>query len=220
VPEEPEMFPEAAWLRQLLRWQITSVELDPAAMRGPCPPEAPRELVRDGSNLAILVDRIAGTERFDWWVEHLRVSLPGVKHVNVAEQAHDRRLYLVVTYENGLKVPSWRLSDGTLRFLGLTLIPCLPPENRVFLVEEPENGIHPQAIELLMQSLTSVHEGQVLVATHSPIVVGVTDPADLLCFSQDDQRATHIEQGSQHPGLAVWKDNLTLADIFAAGILG
>ena len=33
------------------------------------------------------------------------------------EQAHDRHLYLSAVYEGGPPVPSWLLSDGTLRFL-------------------------------------------------------------------------------------------------------
>ncbi len=41
----------------------------------------------------------------------------------------------------------------------------------IFLIEEPENGIHPKVMETVIQSLTSIYNGQVLIATHSPVVI-------------------------------------------------
>ncbi len=220
LPEDPEEYPDAIWLRDFLRERVRTVELEPHRMQLPCPPDAPLEYQSDGSNLPLLVRQIAGTERFEWWVEHLRLVMNGLQTIEVIEEPHNRHLYIVAVYKDGLRVPAWRLSDGTLRFVALTLIAYLPPEDRVFIIEEPENGMHPQAIEYLMQSLTSVYEGQVFLATHSPIIVGLTDPEDLLCFSQDEEGATHIVRGSEHPELAKWKEALALSDMFAAGILG
>ncbi|MBM3473981.1 MAG: chromosome segregation protein SMC [Armatimonadetes bacterium] len=220
VPEDPEQFAEAVWLRNFLRDHIHTVELSPSAMRATCPPYAPREYQGDGSNLPLLVQQIEGTERFDWWIEHLALVMHGLKTVEVVEQEHDRHLYLVAVYEDGLRVPAWRLSDGTLRFMALNLIAYLPPEDRVYIIEEPENGIHPRALDYLIQSLTSVYEGQVFLATHSPIIVGLTDPENLLCFQQDEEGATQIIRGSEHPELQAWKEAMPLGDLFAAGILG
>jgi predicted ATPase len=220
VPEDPDEYAEAIGLRDFLRYRVHTVELDPRVMRAPCPPDAPLAYEPDGSNVPLLVQQIAETERFEWWIEHLRLVMRGLQALEVVEEPHNRHLYLVAVYEDGLRVPAWRLSDGTLRFLALTLIAYLPPEDRVFIIEEPENGMHPKAIEYLMQSLTSVYEGQVFLATHSPIIVGLTDPEDLLCFSQDEEGATRIVRGSEHPELAKWREALALSDMFAAGVLG
>ncbi len=220
VPEDPDQFPEALWFRGLLRDRVHMLELNSAAMRQPCPPDAPRELRSDGSNLPFLVQQIEGTDRFAWWIEHLQTVLHGLETIQVIEQPHDRHLYLLARFAEGLEVPSWRLSDGTLRFLALTLIAYLPPEDRIFIIEEPENGIHPKAIEAVIQSLTSVYEGQVFLATHSPVVVGLTPPENLLCFSQDEEGATQIVRGSEHPELQEWRKGVPLSDLFAAGVLG
>jgi hypothetical protein len=220
VLEDPELFGAAVWLRQLLRERVHVVELSPAAMRTPCAPDAPLHFVRDGSNLPLLIRQIEGTERFAWWIEHLALVLHGLTTIEVVEREHDRHLYVNAAYANGLKVPSWRLSDGTLRFLALTLIPYLPPDERIYIIEEPENGIHPRAIEAVMQSLTSVYEGQVFLVTHSPLVVGLTEPEDLLCFSQDEEGATQIVRGSEHADLLAWREGMPVGDLFAAGVLG
>jgi predicted ATPase len=67
--------------------------------------------------------------------------------IETIERPEDRHRYLQVIYENGLTVPSWMVSDGTLRLLALTLLAYGGESGRIYLIEEPENGIHPQAAE-------------------------------------------------------------------------
>ncbi len=58
------------------------------------------------------------------------------------------------------EVPSWLLSDGTLRLMALTLIAFASlPEPRTYLVEEPENGLHPLAIQVVSDVLSQPPEG-------------------------------------------------------------
>jgi predicted ATPase len=112
------------------------------------------------------------------------------------------------------------LSDGTLRLLALTLLAYIPSKAQILLIEEPENGIHPRAIETVLQSLQSVYEGQVFIATHSPLVLSKVDDTDLLCFAKDEEGAVDVVRGTDHPRLRDWRTSLNLGDLFAAGILG
>jgi len=91
----------------------------------------------------------------------------------------------------------------TVTGLGLawTLLPYLPDEPVGYLIEEPEDGLHPKAIEGVFQSLSSVYGGQVLVATHSPLFMGLAKPAQLLCFARNPSGAVDIVRGDQHPAL-------------------
>jgi len=116
-------------------------------------------------------------------------------------------------------VPQWMVSDGTLRLLALTFLAYLPVPQGVYLVEEPEIGVHPTAIETVMQSLSSIYEGQVLVTSHSPIVLSLPRPSQLLCF-QKAQNGTIIISGDEHPLLKEWRSGADLSDLFAAGVLG
>jgi predicted ATPase len=191
-------------------------------MRWPCRPDAPRSFQPDGSNLPLVVDRLirANRAQFEGWVQHLRSVLPEIKDIEVKEREEDRYRYLVVKTEDGKTIASWLLSDGTLRLFALTVLAYLPDEKGIYIVEEPENGIHPKALEAVYQSLSSVYGGQVLCATHSPVLLNLAKAEELLCFARAEGGATVIVAGNQHPRLRAWQREVALGDLLASGILG
>ncbi len=81
--------------------------------------------------------------------------LPDLEAIRAVERPDDRHCYLMLRFAGGLEVPSWRTSDGTLRLLALTLLAYLPEPPGISLIEEPENGVHPQAVAAIVQSLSS-----------------------------------------------------------------
>ena len=91
-------------------------------------------------------------------------------------------------------------------------------ETAVYMVEEPENGVHPKALEIILRSLSSIPGSQMLLATHSPFVVQQCGVEPLLCFSRDEQGA-HITPGPEHPKLKDWDGTPDLGIVFAAGVL-
>jgi predicted ATPase len=159
-------------------------------------------------------------ERKTLWIEHLQTSLIDLKDITTVIREEDRSCYIVLHYQNGLKAPSWLLSDGTLRLLALTLLAYAPKAPALILIEEPENGIHPKAIETVMQSLQSVYDSQILCATHSPIVLSQLSTKQILCFTKQDDGAVDIIRGDKHPQLQGWKSTLNLGDLLATGVLG
>jgi hypothetical protein len=222
LPEDETKFPIATWFKELLMIGIDRLALNSERMRQPSPPRAPRVFLPDGSTLPSVVERLASRqpERFRDWISHVRTALPEIKTVDTIERPEDRYRYLVLEYQNGLKVPSWAASDGTLRLLALMLLAYLGGASRVFLVEEPENGIHPRAVETVFQSLSSVYDAQVLLATHSPVILSVAQLATVLCFAKTSEGATDIVRGTEHPGLKHWKGEVDLGTLFASGVLG
>lgn len=48
----------------------------------------------------------------------------------------------------------------------------------------------------------------------------MADPADVLCFTKDDEGATDIVTGREHPALREWQGDPSLGSLFAAGVLG
>ena len=66
--------------------------------------------------------------RFKDWLAHLQTALPDIENIRTVEREDDRHRYLVVEYKGGLGVPSWLVSDGTLRLLALTLPAYLPDQ--------------------------------------------------------------------------------------------
>jgi predicted ATPase len=201
---------------------VQRIALNSEAMRWPSPPGRPLDFQPDGSNLPRAVEalRSAGEDRFERWLAHVRTALPDLRSVDTVERKEDRHRYLQVTYESGPPVPSWTLSDGTLRLLALTLLAYLDLPGRIFLIEEPENGIHPEAVECVYQALSSTTESQVLCASHSPVLLSLSEPSRLLCFARDDRGAADIRRGDEHPALKAWKRGADLGTLFASGVLG
>ncbi len=221
LPEDEEKFPVSVWAKRLLMEGVQVLALNSFAMRQPCSPLAPKHFLPDGSNLPLAVRELEkAPDRFARWLEHVQTALPDIKSIIVKERDEDRHLYLEILYGTSARVPSWLVSDGTLRLLALTLIAYLPSEGEIYLIEEPENGLHPRAVEAVYQSLSSVYDNQVLVASHSPIFLGLANLDQILCFGKAPSGATSIVRGNQHPKLQDWRGEVNLSVLFASGVLG
>jgi predicted ATPase len=159
-------------------------------------------------------------QRLALWLDHVKTALPDLSRISTVERPEDRHRYLQLDFNTGLRAPSWMVSDGTLRLLALTALAYAPGLRGVYLIEEPENGIHPRAVETVLQSLSSVYNAQVLLATHSPIILSAASPDQVLCFARTKDGATDIILGSDHPQLRDWRHQTDLGTLFAGGVLG
>jgi predicted ATPase len=222
LPPDESHFPATTWLKNLLAEGVQTFILNSLLIRKPSPPNQRRGFRTDGSNLPWVVHDLAQRDetRFRDWIGHVQTALPDLVMVHTVLRPEDRHRYLMVEYRGGLKVPSWMVSDGTLRLLALTLPAYLPDFQGIYLIEEPENGIHPKAVETVFQSLSSVYDAQLLLASHSPVILGCAPTESVLCFAKNDEGATDVVSGPNHPRLLEWKGETNLGVLFAAGVLG
>jgi len=222
LPEDVSKFPAATWLKSMLTTGVQQVILNSLLMRKASPPVKARTFEPDGSNLPWVIAELERTDpqQIALWIAHLQTALPDLVGIRTVEREDDRHKYLMLRYSGGFEVPSWMASDGTLRMLALTLPAYLPSFKGIYLIEEPENGIHPRAVQTMFQSLSSVYDAQILMAAHSPVVLSIVDPRELLCFAKTAEEATDIVVGSDHPALREWRHETNLGVLFAAGVLG
>lgn len=222
LPEDEFRFPRATWFKQYLAEGVQRIMLNSEALRRPSPPQSPRNFLPDGSNLPWVIHSLEqhAPDRLQDWIYHVRTALPDVAGIRTIERPEDRHRYLVLTYDTGADVPSWMVSDGTLRMLALTILAYIPSIAGIFLIKEPENGIHPRAVETVLQSLSSVYRAQILLATHSPVILSQTRPDQLLCFARTAEGVTDVVRGDQHPRLHEWRGEISLGTLFASGVLG
>ncbi|WP_149263459.1 AAA family ATPase [Actinomadura sp. K4S16] len=223
VPADPTLFPAALWFSELLREGVVFFEPDWDQLRQPAPPGERRQLLRSGRNAPWLALDLSqqDPDRFSLWIDHVRTALPQVAGIEVIEREEDHHAYFSVEYEGGYRVTSSGLSDGTLRILAMTLLPYLDDGvlPRLLVTEEPENGVHPRAIETIVDSLNSLYESQVWVSTHSPIVLAHTDLSDVLTARLNRDGSVSVIPGKEHPRLRDWKGSLDIGTLFAAGVL-
>lgn len=221
IPADNTLFPSAIWLKSFLGEGVRLFFIEGVRMRNASPPGKSKQFKTDGTNLPWVIEdlKMKHDDHFRDWIKHIRTALPDVKDIVTVERADDKHRYLKILYNNGMEIPSWMVSDGILRLLALTLPAYLPDFSGVYLIEEPENGIHPLAIETVYQSLVSVYDAQILVATHSPVLLSLLKPAQVLCFAKTNDGITDIVRGDDHPMLKHWKGETSLSDLFAGGVL-
>ena len=106
---------------------------------------------------------------------------------------------------NGVELPARSLSEGTLRFLALAVLSEDPDARGVICMEEPENGLHPANLgamvnllrDLAFDPLDAPGEGnpfrQVIANTHSPSLVQLLKPEELLLATADFAKRSNGE---------------------------
>jgi predicted ATPase len=191
--------------REMQSWRL--LQLEPSALRNPDPFNAPTSVGADGSHLAATLHHLAqtatgnGSSATNETAVYARVAnrlselVEDVHSVRVDEDRQRELLTLQVIDRNRTLHAARALSDGTLRFLALTILELDPLAGGLLCFEEPENGINPERISAMLRLLkdlavdTDEEVGadnplrQVIVNTHSPSVVGEVDDNDLLIGS-------------------------------------
>lgn len=221
--ESQTEFPVARWLLDLLVEDSVFFDPDWNALRVASPPGLSKtKVLGSGKNAPWLALELQKTdpERFVLWKSHVRLALPQISDISLHERDDDHHAYFRVRYNDTYDVPSSGLSDGTLRILVLTLLAYIAKPPRFLVTEEPENGIHPQATEVVLQSLSSIYDSQVIVSSHSPVVLASLRLDQILAARISDGGAAEVIPGPMHPRLVDWKGEVSLPTLFATGVLG
>lgn len=216
-------FPAARWLLSLLTEDAVFFDPDWNALRlASMPGLSKTQVLGSGKNAPWLALELQKTdpERFALWKSHVRLALPQISDISIHEREDDHHAYFRVRYGDSYEVPSSGLSDGTLRILVLTLLAYVSKPPRFLVTEEPENGIHPQATEVVLQSLSSIYDSQVIVSSHSPVVLASMNLDQILAARIAESGASEVIAGPRHPRLVNWKGEVSLSTLFATGVLG
>jgi predicted ATPase len=183
--------------REMQKWR--KLALEPAAMRATDDLSGPTAIGSDGSHLPAALFRQAESFGDDEPDVYARVAatasaLTDVRAVTVNYDPTRDTLTLEAKLGRGPLLPARVLSDGTLRFLALSIIQEDPLFGGLICMEEPENGIHPAKIGAMVELLQGLAVDpsepvngdnpvrQVMVNTHSPrfVAMHVTHQEDLL----------------------------------------
>ncbi|MGY2896458.1 AAA family ATPase [Deinococcus sp. UYEF24] len=112
-----------------------------------------------------------------------------------------------------------QLSDGTLRFVCLATVLLQPNPPDVILIDEPELGLHPYAIELLAGLLHTVSKTtQLIVSTQSVPLVNQIVPEDVIVVDRHGAESTLRRLSSKE--LEDWLADYSLGDLWEKGVFG
>lgn len=197
--------PTALLVKNEMRsWRL--LQLEPSALRKPDEFTSPIRLGEDGSHIASTLFHLAQVDALAGGIENnielskiygqvanrLSELIEDVYAVSVERDEKRELLTLQLMTLNKVSYPAKALSDGTLRFLALAVIELDPNAQGVLCLEEPENGIHPERIPAILRLLKDIAVDvnelvgtdnplrQVVINTHSPVVVQQIEDSDLL----------------------------------------
>ncbi len=190
--------PTAALARlEMQSWRL--LQLEPSSLRAPDEYGTENRLTADGAHLPATLYRLAHSQAdSDPEAVYARIGsrlqqlISDIRHLDVDRDEKRQLLTLMATDRRGVRLPARSLSDGTLRFLALSVLEADEEAVGVLCFEEPENGIHPARIPAMIRLLEDIAVEtdfpvgadnplrQVIVNTHSPLVLGEVQADSLL----------------------------------------
>ena len=111
------------------------------------------------------------------------------------------------------------LSDGTLRFICLTTLLLQPRLPSVILLDEPELGLHPYAIQLLGSMLRSASEStQIIASTQSVTLANEFEPENVIVVEHRDNNSQFRRLDPK--AFESWLEDYRLGDLWEKNLLG
>jgi predicted ATPase len=112
-----------------------------------------------------------------------------------------------------------QLSDGTLRFMCLATLLLQPEMPSLVLLDEPELGLHPAAIQLLADLLRQAStRTQLLVSTQSVTLVNHLEPQSVWVADRHDGATEFRHLAKQD--LTQWANAYALGELWEKNVLG
>jgi len=110
------------------------------------------------------------------------------------------------------------LSDGTLRFICLTTALLQPDPPSAIIIDEPELGLHPYAIDILAELMQATSKRtQLIISTQSPALVDCFDPGDIVIVNRKNGASTFRRLDEKE--LSSWLEDYSLGDLWRKNIV-
>jgi predicted ATPase len=186
-----------------------------------------RYLFADAGNLAPFLSMLRQNHlrHFREIVENVRMAFPpfGDLILEPSRSAPESILLRWRERASDYEFGPHQMSDGTLRFLCLATLLLQPFEHanapKLIILDEPELGLHPYAIQLLASMLTrAASEVQIIISTQAAsLVSALADPAAIVVVEREDASTTAHRLTAEE--VEPWLDEYSLGDIWEKGIL-
>ena len=163
----------------------------------------------DGGNLPAVLRRIEREDmrRYEMICRRIDGILPGFDRFDIRENYGKVALRWKAKWSDKT-FDAHLTSDGSLRFFALATLLNLPSEMlpNVVMLDEPELGLHPAAVEMigdLIQSLAV--ERQVIVATQSPLLVSAFELDEIFTLDLHEGKTKARKQSADD--YQIWLDD-------------
>lgn len=197
-------------------WLSNILFLDPRPreMRGYAY-ETDKSLASDGANLSGVLHGLCEDRNMKAVLLEFVESLPEQNIADIAFVRTERGEVMVKLTETfggkNVAYDASLLSDGTLRVLAIAAAALSAPEGSLVVIEEIDNGVHPNRIGRMLKRLADLAEERgirILMTSHNPALLDALPldaiPNAVFCYRDPDDgssRLTRLEDIPRYPEL-------------------
>lgn len=183
-------------------------------------------LREDGANIAPFLkalreDESEGVKSYRQIVDAIRLVMPFFDDFTLAPISFGPATKVKLTWkQKGTDYPfqPYHLSDGAIRFICLATALLQPKPPSTIIIDEPELGLHPQAIAILSDLIKSAaSRTQVIIATQSPHLVDQFAVNDIIVAKRKDG-ATVFGRLNEND-YSAWLEDFTLGELWTRNII-
>jgi len=184
-----------------------------------------RGLHGDAGNLAAYLHLLKETKEgyYRRIVDTIRQVYPAFADFDLAPDRLKRELIQLEwrERESDYQLGPHQLSDGTLRAIGLITLLLQPEEDlpEIILIDEPELGLHPFALDVFASLVRGVAtQRQLFIATQSPALVDLFEPQDIVVAEAGPDGSSFRRLDPER--LRTWLDDFRLSELWEKNVLG
>ena len=180
-----------------------------------------KRLISIGENLSQLLSNLNNNYTFQY--EKIRECLSDINpnFTGIGYNFFGSRLYLSLREKNlSHAIDALHMSDGTLKYMLLLSIFYNPDRGSLIDIDEPESCLHPDMIRSVAKMMKSAAKtSQIIVATHSALLLNAFELDDILVFEKNDRNETQIKFYSEED-FEDSKDDLLPGQLWLNGEIG
>lgn len=181
-----------------------------------------RRFRSDAANIAPFLLGLWRRRRAHYWkiVEAVQLVTPFFEDFTL-EPIHkgERETVHLAWKQRGSDFPMqpYHFSDGTLRFICLATALLQPEPPPTIVIDEPELGLHPFAIEILAEMVQAASRRiQVIISTQSPALVDCFGPSDIIVVSRENGASRF--QRLDETALSAWLAEYSLGELWRKNV--
>ena len=181
-----------------------------------------RVLKEDAANLAPVLLRLRETDSKSYRriVDTVRLILPFFADFDL----EPRQGSLLLNWrerDSDLLFTASQASDGMLRIMALVTLLLQPMDDLpdVLILDEPELGLHPYAINAIGGLIRAAStNAQVIIATQSTSIVDCFEPEDIVVVERNGRASTFTRPDAE--SLSEWLRRYSLSELWEKNVIG
>lgn len=179
------------------------------------------KLASDASNLPAFLHYLLHkrNEQYQEMLDAVRLAIPFLDNF-ILEPTDDERIRLMWRQKglNDFPMRPTSLSDGSIRFICLATALLQPFPPSTIIIDEPELGLHPEAIRILGELIRDCSKRtQVILSTQSPLLIDEFEVEDIVVVKRKDGQSTFNRLDRCE--FDVWLEDYSVGELWTKNVI-